>query len=181
MIPKRTGSEKIRVVIDMVELSGRLRALRHKLGIEEIIREVEALPSTQAKPPTPQASENIHEPDPQSRLSKRLEVLLLIHRYQSIHGHGIRFTELKEISGFTHGTVSKCHDSLSDMGITSDVWRQGEDGKWAMVLELDNDGMAFAELIIRQLNKIGYGEAMLKLQEANVRLHRKDGKKHETE
>ena len=148
----------------MAEMSGRVKALRRKLGLEVLDEVIENAPETEIK--AVQESQDYNNmPRP---LSKRLIVLLHIYDYQVEHGHGIGFTELKERTGLPHGTVSKSHDSLSDIGLVTDTLiKEGE--AWTKVIQIDDMSMCITRRIKQELN-------YWKFIEANERMHRRGGK-----
>lgn len=85
-------------------------------------------------------------------ISLRTQVLGNILDFQIENGHGIGFNDLVEISGKERAVVSKCHDSLSDMGMLEDVWHL-EDENWNRVMEIPDGQLAFVINTIENIRK----------------------------
>ena len=84
------------------------------------------------------------------KISKRTQALLKVLDFQLNFGHGVGFNQLKEITGFEHGVLSKCHDDLSDRGLLEDVWYT--DGEtWSKVMQIPRHSVDF---VIRMRDEI---------------------------
>lgn len=86
----------------------------------------------------------------EEKVSLRTQVLGNILDYQIENGHGIGFNDLVDVSKMERAIVSKCHDSLSDMGMLEDVWHL-EDENWNRVMEIPDEQLEF---VIDTIQKI---------------------------
>lgn len=94
--------------------------------------------------------QNKEESETIPKISLRTQVLGNILDYQIEHGHGIGFNDLVDISKMKRATVSKCHDSLSDMGMLEDVWHL-EDELHSKVMQIPDEQLEF---VINTVQKI---------------------------
>lgn len=88
----------------------------------------------------------------QERINIRTKVLMAIFEYQDEHGHGIGFEELVKKTGLKRQTVSKCHDSLSDMGIVMDVHHL-ESGMHKPIMEIPQESMTFVKHMCEKIKR----------------------------
>lgn len=84
--------------------------------------------------------------------SKRLRVLLDILKFQKENGRGITFPELVEMSTISRATVSKCQDSLNDVGLLNDDWAT-VDGKHTKVIFIPDVSVPFVEKIEKDIGR----------------------------
>jgi len=84
-----------------------------------------------------------------SKLSKRLKILILIYEYQIKNKNGIGFNHLVKISGEKRETVSKCQDSLMDMGlITDEMFLNKQEETWSKIIYITEHDISFVEKMI---------------------------------
>lgn len=88
----------------------------------------------------------------EEKVSLRTQVLGNILDYQIENGHGIGFNDLVDVSKMKRATVSKCHDSLSDMGILEDEWYL-EDENWNRVMKIPDGQLEFVIDVIQKIRK----------------------------
>lgn len=86
-----------------------------------------------------------------AKLSKRLKALIEIRKFEIEKGRGILFTELVERLEMKRITVSKCHDSLSDIGLVFDEMIQMDDGSWSKVMSIDRRSKEFVDFIVEDV------------------------------
>ena len=85
-------------------------------------------------------------------ISIRTQVLGNILDFQIENGHGIGFNELVDVSNMKRAIVSKCHDSLSDMGMLEYVWHL-EDENWNKVMKIPDEQLEFVINTIQKIRK----------------------------
>jgi DNA-binding MarR family transcriptional regulator len=84
------------------------------------------------------------------RLSKRTIIALLLLRMERKYNRPISFNDLLKTSRMKKTTVSKCYDSLSDMGMVEDEWCL-QDGYWYKGIILTKEARSLMTSIEKQI------------------------------
>jgi len=81
-------------------------------------------------------------------VSLRTQVLFRILEFQLEYGHGVGFNQLVTLCNLERTVVSKCHDSLSDMGLVEDashLYEKDGETNFMTVMQINKHSLEFVK------------------------------------